>query len=126
MSSEDNKALVRRFFEEVFNEKRLERADEFVAPDDLDHAAVPGQGPGLEGAKQQRWALYFATIPDLHVTIDAPGGRGGQGGGALPSRGHTSRGSCWASLWWLLGPSVQIMSSLRSRCQLSTSPCRRL
>jgi steroid delta-isomerase-like uncharacterized protein len=70
MSSEDNKALVQRFFEEVFNQKRLERADEFVAPDYLDHAAVPGQGPGLEGAKQQRWAIYFAAIPDLHATID--------------------------------------------------------
>ncbi len=70
MSTEDNKELVRQFFEEVFNERRLDRADEFVAPDYLDHAAVPGQGPGLEGAKQQRWARYFAAIPDLHATID--------------------------------------------------------
>jgi steroid delta-isomerase-like uncharacterized protein len=70
MSSEDNKALVQRLFEEVFNQKRLERADAFVAPDYLDHGAVPGQGPGLEGAKQQRWAMYFAAIPDLHATID--------------------------------------------------------
>jgi steroid delta-isomerase-like uncharacterized protein len=69
MSSEDNKALVRRFFEEVLNEKRVDRADELVAPDYLDHAAVPGQAPGLEGAKQ-RWAMYFAAIPDLHTTID--------------------------------------------------------
>ncbi len=35
MSTEDNKALVRRFFEEVFNEKRVDLADEFVAPDYL-------------------------------------------------------------------------------------------
>jgi steroid delta-isomerase-like uncharacterized protein len=70
MSPEDNKAIVRRFFEEVLNEKRLDRADELVAPDYLDHAALPGQGPGLEGAKQQRWAMYFAAIPDLHSTID--------------------------------------------------------
>jgi steroid delta-isomerase-like uncharacterized protein len=70
MSTEDNKANMRRFFEEVFNEKRLDRADEFVAQDYLDHAAVPGQGPGLEGAKQQRWARYFAAIPDIHATID--------------------------------------------------------
>jgi steroid delta-isomerase-like uncharacterized protein len=70
MSTEDNKALVQRFFEEVFNEKQLDRADEFVAPDYLDHGAVPGQGPGLEGAKQQRWAMYFAAITDLHATID--------------------------------------------------------
>jgi len=70
MSTEENKALVRRFFEEVFNQKRLERADEFVAWDYLDHAALPEQGPGLEGAKQQRWAVYFAAVPDLHATID--------------------------------------------------------
>jgi len=70
MSSEENKALVRRFYEEVFNQKQLDRAGEFVAPDYLDHGAVPGQGPGLEGAKQQRWAMYFAAIPDLHATID--------------------------------------------------------
>jgi SnoaL-like polyketide cyclase len=97
MSTEDNKAIVQRFFEEVFNEKRVDRADEFVAPDYLDHAAVPGQGPGLEGAKQQRWAMYFAAIPDMHATIDAPLGRGGQAHGALHRRGHASRGSCWAS-----------------------------
>ncbi len=69
MSSEDNKALVRSFYEEVFNKKRVDRAGEFVTPDYLDHGAVPGQGPGLEGAKQ-RWARYFAAIPDLHATID--------------------------------------------------------
>ncbi len=70
MSSEDNQALVQRLFEEVFNQKQLDRADELVAPDYLDHGAVPGQGPGLEGAKQQRWGMYFAAIPDLHATID--------------------------------------------------------
>jgi steroid delta-isomerase-like uncharacterized protein len=70
MSSEEQKALVRHFWEEVFNQKRLERADAYVAQDYLDHGAVPGQGPGLEGAKRQRWAMYFATIPDLHATID--------------------------------------------------------
>ncbi len=42
LSTEENKALVRRFYEEVFNEKRLDRAGEFVAPDYLDHGAVPG------------------------------------------------------------------------------------
>jgi len=51
MSTEDNKAIVQRFFEEVFNEKRVDRSNEFVAQDYLDHAAVPGQGSGLEGAR---------------------------------------------------------------------------
>ena len=70
MTSEEHKALVRRFWEEVFNQKRLERADVYVTQDYLDHGALPGQGPGLEGAKRQRWALYFTAIPDLHATID--------------------------------------------------------
>ena len=84
---------MQRFFEEVFNQKRLDRAEAFVAWDYLDHAAVPGQGPGLAGAKQQRWARYFAAIPDLHATIDAPLGRGGQAGGALHGRGHATGGA---------------------------------
>jgi steroid delta-isomerase-like uncharacterized protein len=70
LTSEEQKALVRRFWEEVFNQKHLERADAYVAQDYLDHGAVPGQGPGLEGAKRMRWAMYFAAIPDLHATID--------------------------------------------------------
>jgi predicted ester cyclase len=117
MSSEDNKALVRRFFEEVLNEKRVDRADELVAPDYLDHAAVPGQAPGLEGAKQ-RWAMYFAAIPDLHTTIDdmvAEGdrvvvrytGEGTQKGELLgiPPTGSASGPAASASTAWPRGRS---------------------
>jgi hypothetical protein len=35
MSTEEHKALVQRFFEEVFNQKQLDRADLFVAQDYL-------------------------------------------------------------------------------------------
>jgi predicted ester cyclase len=69
MSTDENKALVRRFFEAVFEEKRLERTDELFAPDYLDHGGLPGQAPGLDGAKQ-KWAMYLAGMPDLHVPID--------------------------------------------------------
>ncbi len=68
MSIEENKAIVRRF-EEVFNEKRVDRADEFVAQDYIDHAALPGQAPGLEGAKQ-KWAMFIAATPDMRVLIE--------------------------------------------------------
>jgi predicted ester cyclase len=47
----------------------VERADELVAPDYVDHAALPGQAPGLAGAKR-KWAMYLAGIPDLRVTIE--------------------------------------------------------
>jgi len=66
--SEQNKATVRRF-EDVFNDKKLDLADEFVAGDYIDHGAMPGQAPGLEGAKA-KWAMYLAAIPDIRVPIE--------------------------------------------------------
>jgi predicted SnoaL-like aldol condensation-catalyzing enzyme len=40
MSTEENKAIVRRFAEEILNEKRLDRADEIMAQDYIDHGAM--------------------------------------------------------------------------------------
>jgi hypothetical protein len=72
MFTEDNKAVIRRWNEEIFNEKRIDRADELVTQDYVDHAALPRQAPGLEGAKH-KWAMYGAAIPDLRVAIDEIG-----------------------------------------------------
>jgi steroid delta-isomerase-like uncharacterized protein len=69
MSTEENKAIVRRWFEEVINHQRVDRAGELVTPDYVDHGALPGQAPGLEGAKQ-KWAMYIAAVPDLHGTVE--------------------------------------------------------
>jgi predicted ester cyclase len=69
VSPDDNKAILRAYVETIFNQKQVDRADELVAPDYVDHAALPGQAPGLEGAKK-KWAMYLAGIPDLRVTIE--------------------------------------------------------
>ena len=69
MSPEDNKTIIRTYVETIWNQQQIDRADELVAPDFLDHAALPGQAPGLAGAKQ-KWAMYQTGIPDLHVTIE--------------------------------------------------------
>jgi steroid delta-isomerase-like uncharacterized protein len=69
MSLEDNKDVIRAYVETIFNQRQVDRADELVAADYLDHAALPGQAPGLQGAKQ-KWAMYLAGIPDLRVTIE--------------------------------------------------------
>jgi steroid delta-isomerase-like uncharacterized protein len=70
MSTEEkNKAIVRRFYEVVFDKKRVDLTDELFARDYLDHAPFPGQGPGLEGAKQ-KWATVIAATPDLRVQIE--------------------------------------------------------
>jgi hypothetical protein len=69
MSPEDNEAIIRGYVGVVWNQQQLDRADEVVTLDFLDHAPVPGQGPGLAGAKN-KWAIYLAGIPDLRVTIE--------------------------------------------------------
>ena len=69
MSPDEHKAIIREHAEVLFNQRRVDRTDETVAADYLDHGALPGQAPGLEGAKQ-KWASYLAATPDLHATIE--------------------------------------------------------
>ena len=95
MSLEANKEVIRAYVETIFNQRQVERADELVAPDYLDHAALPGQAPGLEGAKQ-KWAMYLAGLPDLRVTIEELVAEGDKVA-VRRSYAGTHRGSCWAS-----------------------------
>jgi steroid delta-isomerase-like uncharacterized protein len=68
MSSEDNKAVVRRFFE-LFNRGDFEAMGEVYASDVIDHNPGPSQAPGLAGVKQIL-ALFRAGLPDITVTVD--------------------------------------------------------
>lgn len=68
MSPDEHKAIVREHREVLFNQRRVDRTDETVAADYLDHGALPGQAPGLAGAKQ-KWAAYIAALPDMRATI---------------------------------------------------------
>ena len=69
MSTEVNKASVRRFYDEVFNKKNRAAIDEFVAPNQVDHAAPPGTPAGLAGAKQLL-GMYLTAFPDCHLTVE--------------------------------------------------------
>jgi steroid delta-isomerase-like uncharacterized protein len=69
MSTGENKTFLVRSFDALFNEKRVDDADEFYAQDYVDHSPVPGQAPGLDGAKQ-KWRMYLAGIPDLHAIVE--------------------------------------------------------
>lgn len=69
MSTIENKEIVRRMFDVIFHDRCPDRGDEFFTPDYLDHAALPGQPPGLDGAKH-KWAMYLSGIPDLRTPID--------------------------------------------------------
>jgi predicted SnoaL-like aldol condensation-catalyzing enzyme len=60
MSTEQNKAVVRRFIEEVLLNQNVAIADELMAPDYVNHLA-PG---GREGFKQFNTMMHSA-FPDL-------------------------------------------------------------
>lgn len=68
--SETNKAFIRRFYEEVWNNHRADAAALFYAADYLDHnESVPGQSAGSAGAEQV-FSSFLAAFPDVHFTID--------------------------------------------------------
>ncbi len=71
MSSEDNKRLVRRLYEET-DRGNLAALDEFFAADLIDHdpPPIPGLKPGLDGIKQA-FRVFTAAHPDgAHVIHD--------------------------------------------------------
>ena len=69
MSSEENKALLRRLWEEVFIKGNVDALDQFYAVDFVDHNAWPGIPPGIEGIRQI-YNIIRSAITGIHVTID--------------------------------------------------------
>ena len=69
MSTEENKAIVRRLYEEAITQKKLEVLDEIMSPDIVDHAPFPDQAPGLEGFKGV-FALVLSAFPDYQSTVE--------------------------------------------------------
>ena len=66
---ENNKALVRRFIDEVYNRGNVDVADELLAPDYVDHTAPPGKYAGREDLKRSV-AKQRASSSDLHINIE--------------------------------------------------------
>ena len=71
MSTEANKAIARRFFEDIFSQGNLAVADEIIASDyqDCGPGAIPGLPPGPEGSKMLV-TVYRNAFPDINFTID--------------------------------------------------------
>lgn len=69
MSAEDNKALVRRFVEEVFNQGNVDAIAGFLAEGFVDYNKPPGLAPGKEGVELWYAALLDA-FPDLHYEVE--------------------------------------------------------
>ena len=69
MSAAENKAMVRRVFEEALNAGDDAVLDELLAADYINHD-MPAPAPGAEGFRQVI-AHFRAAFPDMAVTIEA-------------------------------------------------------
>lgn len=68
--SEQNKSVMRRLVEELWNKGDLSLADQFFTPNYTHHdPATPDFGRGPESEKK-RASLYRTAFPDLRLTIE--------------------------------------------------------
>ena len=68
MSTEDNKALVRRFYEEVFNQRNLALVDQLFTTNHMFHNP-PTTLHGREEFKQLL-SVYITAFPDARFTVE--------------------------------------------------------
>ncbi len=67
MSNDDNKALTRRFYDEVLNGRRTGVLDEIAAAGYDEHDPLPGQGEGRQGLKNRVAMLVEGLAPTFTV-----------------------------------------------------------
>jgi len=69
MSTETNKATVRRMIEQVWNEHRLDLIEEFYSEDVILHSAGLPSISGLEPVREAT-AMALKAFPDQQLTIE--------------------------------------------------------
>ena len=69
MSAEENKALVRRFVDEVQSAGNTDAIDEICSPEFVNHSAPPGVPSNCEGVKQLT-AMFRQAFPDSYFTVE--------------------------------------------------------
>jgi len=75
MSVNENKETIRRFWEEVFNKRKLELVDNLFTEDYVYHGAAGQDVRGREGLKQFL-TMYFNAFPDIHAEVEDVFGEG--------------------------------------------------
>jgi predicted ester cyclase len=71
MLENENTAIVRRWFEEVWNQRRLETIDELLTPNAVAHD-LGGQGASTTGPEEFRNAAeqLLSAFGETHFTVD--------------------------------------------------------
>jgi len=70
LMSEENKAVIHRLIDEVWNRRAFDAADELFAPEAIIYesgVALPGVGPAV--IKEAMGAI-FAAYPDIRIAVD--------------------------------------------------------
>jgi predicted ester cyclase len=71
---EHNIATVKRWFEEVWNQRCEETIDELITPESICY--TDGELMiGTEGFRQKQYLPFVTAFPDLHVNIEAAVGQ---------------------------------------------------
>jgi steroid delta-isomerase-like uncharacterized protein len=99
MGSEDNKAVVLHFVEEVQGKHRLDLVADMLHPDYIDHAQPGGlpPAPGVTDAREafkRFFRVMLQAFPDLDVTIEDQIAEGDKVVTRKTFRG-THRGELW-------------------------------
>jgi steroid delta-isomerase-like uncharacterized protein len=77
MSTAENKAIVRRAIDEIWNAHDLGAVDDLYAADFVNHDPLAPEVTGLEAFKA--WVSgIFDSFPDIHVAIDNMVAEGGK------------------------------------------------
>jgi len=69
VSTVQGKSIIRRVFDEAFNQGHLAVVDELLAPDGISHHLSWGTPANRMGLKQLI-AMFRTAFPDLHCTIE--------------------------------------------------------
>ena len=70
MSTEDNKALAHRIYNEAINDGNLDVFDELVAEDAVEHEEFPGMPNRGPAAPKAFFTMFSAAFPDLNMTVN--------------------------------------------------------
>jgi steroid delta-isomerase-like uncharacterized protein len=66
--SAENKALVRRLYEEAVTRQNVDLIDDLCAPEFIDHNPEPGSGGSLKEVKTM-FRQLLAAFPDFSLTV---------------------------------------------------------
>jgi steroid delta-isomerase-like uncharacterized protein len=64
-----DKALVRRLYEQVFNQRKIDALDQLLSPEFIDHNPPPGTSGRLEEVKRN-FQEIITGFPDLRMSVE--------------------------------------------------------